>query len=403
MTTTAVDFDPFSDEYFDDPSDVYRRLREEAPVFYSEKYDFFALSRHADVVDAHRDWQTFSSSHGPELGMMRRPVEEIAAYRSIIMMDPPHHDRLRALVSRVFTPRSIAALEPMIREVISGLLTPLEDLDHFDAVEQFSAPFPVEIISRMLGVPAPDRQQLRHWLDLSLTREHGSMETPPAGQQAVMDAGIYFYELVGEKRRNPADDMLSRLTEVEVERDDGSRTKLDDAEIAGFATLLGGAGAETVTKLVGNAVATFAQWPGEWAKVVDDPTAVPRAVEELLRFLPPSQYQGRWSMTDREYEHGTIEAGHPVLLITGAATHDPRAFEEPERFDIDRPPSVAIALGHGIHSCLGAALARMESRVAIEELAKRWTSWEVDTEGLRRVHMSNVAGYSHVPITVTRR
>ena len=403
MTTTAVDFDPFSDEYFDDPSEVYRRLREEAPVFYSEKYDFFALSRHADVVDAHRDWKTFSSSHGPELGMMRKPVEEIASFRSIIMMDPPTHDRLRALVSRVFTPRSIAALEPMIREVISDLLTPLEDLDRFDAVEEFSAPFPVEIISRMLGVPAPDRQQLRHWLDLSLTREHGSMETPPEGQQAAIESGLYFYELVNEKRRNPADDMLTRLTEVEVERDDGTETKLDDAEIAGFATLLGGAGAETVTKLVGNAVVTFAEWPDQWAKVVDDPSAVPRAVEELLRFLPPSQYQGRWSMKDREYDYGTVEAGHPVLLITGAATHDPRAFDEPERFDIDRAPSVAIGLGHGIHSCLGAALARMESRIAIEEVAKRWTSWEVDTDGLRRVHMSNVAGYSHVPISVTRR
>jgi cytochrome P450 len=402
-TTAPVEFDPFSDEYFNDPTEVYRRLRDEAPVYYSEKYGFYALSRFADVVAAHRDWKGFSSAHGVELSSLSKDPEIIKSFRSIIMMDPPEHDRLRALVSRVFTPRAVTRLEPMIREVIVSFIEPLEDRDEFDAVADLSAPFPVEIISRMLGVPEDMRQQIRHWVDLSLHREPGELEPTPEGMEAIIAQGAYFYELAGEKRRNPADDMLSRLTQVTVDRGDGTETGLDDQEIAGFATLLGGAGAETVTKLIGNAVVLFSRHADQWQKVLDDPDKIPGAVEEILRYLPPSQYQGRFSHEERTFEGGTIPPGYPVLLITGAATRDPRHFERADEFDIERQPSVAIGLGHGVHSCLGAALARMESRVAIEEISRRWRRLEVDESGLRRVHMSNVAGYKNVPVRATRR
>jgi cytochrome P450 len=398
MSAAAVEFDPFSDEYFDDPTEVYRRLRDEAPVYFSERYGFYALSRYADVVAAHKDWQGLSSSHGVDLSTMSRDPELIRSFRSIIMMDPPEHDRLRSLVSRVFTPKAVTALEPMVREVVRDFLTPLEGRADFDVVADFSALFPVEIISRMLGVPAEDRQQIRLWLDESLHREPGSMEPTAAGQQAMLESGIYWYELVGEKRKHPADDMLTRLTQVEVERDDGQESTLDDAEIAGFASLLGGAGAETVTKLIGNAIVLFSRFPDQWRKLAADPSLMPRAVEEILRYLPPSQYQGRFSVQDRQLEGGTVKAGFPVLLLTGAATRDPRAYDRPDDFDVEREPSVAIGLGHGVHSCLGAALARMESRIAIEEVLARWDRLEVDESGLRRVHMSNVAGFANVPV-----
>jgi cytochrome P450 len=398
VTTVTVEFDPFSDEYFNDPTEVYRRLRDESPVYFSERYGFYALSRFADVVAAHRDWHGFSSAHGVELSSLSKDPDLVRSYRSIIMMDPPEHDRFRALVSRVFTPRAIAALEPMIRDVIVGFLEGLDASEDFDAVADFSAPFPIEIISRMLGVPAGERQQIRHWLDLSLHREPGDMEPTQEGVQAMIDMGGYFFELCTEKRRRPGDDMLSRLTQVRVERADGTETGLDDGEIAGFATLLGGAGAETVTKLVGNAVVLFARHGEQWDALRSDREKIPRAIEEILRYLPPSQYQGRFSVEDREFEGGTIPAGHPVLLITGAATRDPRAFDDPDRFDIERQPNVAIGFGHGVHSCLGAALARMESRIAIDELATRWTAIDVVEDGLERVHMSNVAGYSKVPV-----
>jgi cytochrome P450 len=398
---TTVEFDPFSDEYFNDPTEVYRRLRDEAPVYFNERYGFYALSRFADVLAAHRDWETFSSAHGIDLSTLSKDEATVRSFRSIIMMDPPEHDRLRALVSRVFTPRAVGALEPMIREVIGGVLDALDGATELDAVADFSAPFPVEIIARMLGVPEGERQAIRERLDLSLHREEGQLDPTPEGMEAVIATGTYYHQLSVEKRKNPGDDMISRLTQVTVDRGDGVETGLDDVEIAGFAGLLGGAGAETVTKLVGNAVVLFARYPDQWKKIVDAPDKIPRAVEEILRFVPPSQYQGRYSVAARDFEGGTVPAGHPVLLITGAATRDPRAFTRADEFDVERTPGISIGFGHGTHSCLGAALARMESRVAIEEMARRWRHWEVDETGLQRVHMSNVAGYSNIPIRVT--
>ncbi|HXW39409.1 MAG TPA: cytochrome P450 [Acidimicrobiales bacterium] len=390
-------FDPFSEEFFNDPYELYRRMRDEAPVSFNERYGFWALFRYEDVALAHREWQTFSSAHGVDLSTLSKPPDLIKMLNSMIMLDPPEHDRLRALVSRVFTPRAVAALEPMVHEVIGGFLDEC-DGDGFDVVLDFSGPFPVEVISRMLGVPAPDRQQIRHWLDVMLHREPGDIDPTPEGAAAAMEAVAYFMDLVVDKRAHPGDDMISRLVEAEVDRGDGDAIRLDDEEIAGFASLLGGAGAETVTKLVANAAVLFARHPAEWQKVLDDPGRVPSAVEEVLRYWPPSQYQGRFSVAESTFSGVTVPAGHPTLLVTGSATHDERAFDRPDDFDIDRPPSLAIGFGYGVHSCLGAALARLESRVAIGELATRWPRYEIDESECTRVHMSNVAGYASVPL-----
>jgi cytochrome P450 len=241
--SAAVEFDPFSDEYFNDPTEVYRRLRDEAPVYFSERYGFYALSRFADVLAAHRDWESLSSAHGIDLSTLSKDEEIVRNFRSIIMMDPPEHDRLRALVSRVFTPRAVTALEPMIREVIGGVAESLAGATEFDAVGDFTASFPVEIIARMLGVPEGERQAIRERLDLSLHREPGQLDLTPEGQQAISETGAYYHALSVEKRKNPGDDMISRLTQVTVDRGDGVETGLDDVEIAGFAGLLGGAGA----------------------------------------------------------------------------------------------------------------------------------------------------------------
>jgi cytochrome P450 len=398
-----VEFDPFSDAFFNDPYDLYRRLRDEAPVWFSEKYGFYALSRFADVLAAHRDWETFSSAHGIELFTLSKDPEEVASFRSIIMMDPPEHDRFRALVSRVFTPRAVSSLEPMVRAVVRSYLEPLNDLDTFDAVADFAGPFPVDVISAMMGVPEGERQQIRHWIDDSLVREQGQIAPSPRNEEAIIAAGGYFYNLAVTKRTKPGDDMLSRLTQVTVDRGDGEQTGLDDIEITGFATLLGGAGAETVTKLVGNAVVLFGRNPDQWRKIAEDPEKIPRAVDEVLRYWPPSQYQGRYSKQTRELEGGTVPAGYPVLLITGAATRDERAFENPDVFDVERTPGITIGFGHGTHSCLGAALARMEGRIALEELLARWHELQIDEAGLKRVNMANVAGYSNVPVRAVRR
>ena len=394
-----MEFNPLSADFFDDPYATYKWLRDEAPVYRSDRFHFYALSRFDDVVTAHRDWRSFTSSHGLTLDQLNDPNNAMGG-ASIIMMDPPYHDRLRKLVSRVFTPRSIAGIEPIVQRVIKKYLDPLEGERTFDLVEDFSAPFPCEIISEILGVPEADRQQIRHWTDEMLHREPDDPRPTRAGMEAGLHQVVYFLELASDKRRHPDNGMITRLTEVEVETDDGEMTKLTDEEIAGFATLLGAAGSETVTKNVGNGVVLFARNPGEWKKVLDDPSKMTNAVEEVLRYWAPSQYQGRFSNADVTFEGGTIPAGWPVLLLTGAANRDERHFEDPDRFDVDRAIDLAIGLGHGIHACLGAALARLESRVALEEIAKRWPAYEIDEDSLRRVQMSNVAGFSSIPVAV---
>ena len=399
MSTKTVEFDPFSRDFFDDPYDTYADLREHAPCYYSEQYDFYALSRFDDVVAGHRDHATFSSTHGQTYEQLTSG--EPAQMGSIIAMDPPEHTRYRKLVSRSFTPRSIGNYEALVREIISGYLDPLMGRRQFDILEEFAAPFPVEIISTILGVPPEDRQQIRHWTDAMLHREEGSAMGSQASAEAGMAQGMYLSQLSQQKRAEPADDMLSALIDAEVETEDGELTHLDDAEIAGLGTLLAAAGSETVTKLVGNAMVLFHRHPDQWAKVLHDPSVLGTAVEEILRYWAPSQYQGRYSMVDTEWHGVTIPKHKPVFLITGAANRDPRRYDDPDKFDITRDPGLAVGLGHGLHVCLGAALARLESRVAIEEIARRWPAFEVNEDGLRRVQMSNVAGYSSVPITVS--
>jgi cytochrome P450 len=390
------DFDPFSDVFFNDPYPTYKRLRDEAPVYYNEKYGFYALSRHEDVSEAYKDHGTFSSSHGVDLATM---TSDDPMHPILIMMDPPEHNRMRVLVSRVFTPRAIGAQEPMVREVITHFLDQA-DPKQFDVVHDFSALFPVEIITRLLGVPPESRQDVRLWLDRTLTREAGQIGMSEDGLAAAMESGLMYYNLIVSKRETPGDDMISKLIAAELKNDDGTISRLDDVEIAGFASLLGGAGAETVTKLVGNAAVLFADNPEQWQKVLDDPANIPAAVEEILRYHPPAQYVGRWTLKDVTLHGVTIPKDSPVLLVNGSASRDERAYDDPDRFDIDREQGQNIGFGYGIHSCLGAALARMESRIALELLRERMPRFEVDRAGLRRVNMTNVAGFSHVPVKV---
>jgi cytochrome P450 len=398
LTTSQVVFDPFSDDFFNNPYQTYRRMREEAPVYYSERYDFYALTRHEDVSAALKDFETYSSSRGVDLGMVKsgEPPPPL-----IIMMDPPDHRRMRSLVNKVFTPRAIGSQRQMITEQIDRFLADVNP-DQFDVVQDFSALFPVEVITRMMGVPAEYRQQVRIWLDKSLEREPGSFEVPEAGIQAGIETGMMYYNLIQERRAEPQDDMISSLIAVEVERDGGSVTRLDDVEIAGFASLLGGAGAETVTKLIGNAVVTFAQNPDQWDKLLEDRDKIPAAVEELLRYEAPAQYMVRYSLKDAHLHGITIPAGKPVMLVAGSANRDGDAFTEAETFDIDRDRSEAqnVGLGYGVHSCLGAALARLESSIALEKLLDFMPRYAVLHDGLKRVTMTNVAGWSNVPVRV---
>ena len=393
-----VVFDPYSEDFFCAPFDTYRRMRDEAPVYYSDKYDFWALTRYDDVAAAIKDHETYSSAKGVTLDIVKAPVAVSPLGKIIISLDPPEHERMRKLVNRVFTPRAIASLEQMVRDTIDRHVKQL-DPSSFDAVADFAALFPVEIITSMLGVPAEDSQQLRLWLDKGLEREPGRVSPSAESMDAMIKSGAYYYELIQERRDKPQDDMISRLIDTEVV-EDGEARRLDDVEITGFATMLGGAGAETVTKLVGNAVVVFADNPDQWQKLKDDRDKIPAAFEELLRYEGPSQYQIRTTTRDVTLHGTTIPAGDPVLLINGSATRDERFFPDADRFDIDRERKVGYNLnfGYGIHSCLGAALARMEGRIALETLIDLIPSYEIDRSGLQRVHMTNVCGWANVPV-----
>jgi cytochrome P450 len=401
VTKPKVVFDPFSDDFFNSPYETYRRMREEAPVYYDEKYDFYALTRFEDVATAFKDHETYSSSRGIDLAMVRSG--ELPDPKSIIFMDPPEHRNMRSLLNKVFTPRAIQSQKEMVTETIERYLNAANP-DRFDVVQDFSAPFPVEVITTMLGVAPEHRQQIRIWIDETLSREPGQVEVGEAGLQASIETGMFYYDLIQQRRAELGDDLFSKLITAEIERDNGEKSNLDDVEIAGFATLLGGAGAETVTKLVGSAAVVFAQNPEQWQKLLDDPSKIPAAIEELLRYQAPSQYQVRCSLKEVHLHGVTIPAGSPVFLINGSANRDPEAWTDPDAFDVDRDPHEAtnLGFGYGIHSCLGAALARMESTIALEKLLDFMPRYEVDWPACKRVNMQNVAGWKHVPVRVLR-
>ncbi|MEZ0049058.1 cytochrome P450 [Mycobacterium sp. MAA66] len=401
MTTLAspLVFDPFSEEFFSSPYETYRRMRDEAPVYYSKQYDFYALTRHDDVAAAFKDFESYSSAYGVDLGQVRKG--QVTEHGSIIAMDPPAHRRMRSLLNKVFTPRSIEAQRNLVIEMVDKHLSAVDPAG-FDFVQDFSALFPVDVMTSMQGVPEQDRQQIRLWIDELLHREHGDVEMSEAGLKAAIDMAIYYFRLIKQRRDDLGEDLLSKLITAEIERDSGEMAPLENIEITEFATLLGGAGAETVTKLIGNAAVVFAQNPDQWAVLQNDRSKIGPAVEELLRFEAPAQYNVRCSLREITLHGVTIPAGKPVFLVGGSANRDPQAWTDPDRFDIDRDrtQSQNLGLGYGIHSCLGAALARMESAVALEKMLDFMPRYEVDWGGCRRVNMQNVAGWSNVPVRV---
>ena len=400
MTKPKLKFNPVAQEYFDNPYEIYKRMRDEAPIYYDEDEDFYALTRHADVAAALKDYESFSSSRGCDLGMVR--TGEVPQ-KSIIFMDPPDHRHMRSLLNKAFTPRAIQSQRDTVVELVEHYLSKV-DPDNFDVVQDFSGPFPVEVITRMAGVPEDFRQQVRHWIDTSLEREPGQIELSEKNMQANIDSAMYYYSLVQERRESPQDDMISRLIAAEIPDDEGNLRKLDDIEITGFTTLLGGAGAETVSKLVGSAVVEFAKHPEQWQMLLDDRSKLPDAVEELLRYVGPVQYNVRYTLKEAHVPSGTVPAGKPVFLMKAAANRDPRAYDRADEFDItrDRTQAPHMGLGYGIHSCLGAALARLETTVALEHLLDFMPRYEVNFDGLQRVTMQNVAGYHNVPVKVLK-
>jgi cytochrome P450 len=384
----VVRFNPYSYEFHDDPFPVYRQLRDKAPAYHDDELDFFALSRYDDVVRALHDPDTYCSRFGITL----------EAGNSLPMMlttDPPDHTALRRLVSRAFTPRRIADLEPAIRALSIGYLDGFREHDTPDLIVDYAAPLPMDVISRLLGVPDGDQEQLRKWSDALLHREEGEMDVTPAGIDAAYQLYKYFSAFVADRRIHPgADDLAAALVAAEAEGE-----HLRDDEVVGFLFLLIIAGNETTTKLLGNCLLAMQRFPTERDKVIADPGRIPDAIEEILRFEGSTQVMARTLTRDVELHDTTMTEGHKVLLLLGSGNRDERIWDRADEYDIDRSwPTHHLAFGHGIHVCLGAALARLEMRVSLEEILTRHPRYEIDEGALERMHSGNVRGYSRMPI-----
>lgn len=394
---TEIYWDPFDVELDTNPHDTWRRMRDEAPVYRNDTYDFWALSRFADVEAAHKDPATFSSAFGTVLESMGPAMSNTGM---MIFMDPPEHTRLRQLVSRAFTPRRVSALEGRIREVCSELLDAQAGKPGFDYLQDFGAILPSRVISDLVGVPRDQQETQRHIVDQLFHIEPGVGMVNDVSVTASLNVVMYLAELLAEREQHPQDDLLTALGQAEITDEDGVTRRLTRDEAASFGMLLFTAGTETVARLLGNAAVELAAHPDQRQILVEQPEVIPNAVEELLRYEAPSPVQGRWTMRDVELHGTTIPKDSKVLLLTGSAGRDDRAYPDPDRLDVRRERVHHVSFGYGIHFCVGAALARMEGRIAIEETLKRYPTWDVDHDRAERLHTSTVRGWAEVPILV---
>jgi cytochrome P450 len=399
MTAEAlVTYDPYDRAIQDDPYPVYAWLREHAPLYLNAEHGFYALSRHVDVLAALRDESTYSNKMGVSIDPASWGPQARYAM-SFLAMDPPEQTRLRALVSRGFTPRRVHELEGRIRRLACGYLDELVERGSFDLVDDFAGRFPMDVISELLGVPTADRAELRRLADLLIERVPGTRDVPQAGIDAAVKLLQYFGAMVADRRARTRDDLVSALVAAEV---DGER--LADSEIVGFALLMIVAGNETTTKLLGNCVYWAHRFPDQQAAVFGEVARVPGWVNETLRYDTSTQMLARYLEKDVELYGAIAPAGSQVLLLLGSANRDADVFPDGDRYEIDRDTTSLISFGAGRHYCLGANLARLEANVALAELVARARGIEVDeARGVERVHSTNVRGFAHLPVRVTPR
>lgn len=388
-----VYYDPFDFDIDDDPFPVYRRLRDEAPLYFNDKLGFYALSRYDDVKAALTDWAHLSS-----VGALT--LEDNPIPPSLITMDPPAHEHQRSLVSRVFTGRRVTALEGAVRDLCRTYLDRL--LDCGDLVQDFSSRLPVAVICQLLGVPASDHEQMRAWTitltDALVTGDDGTPQELAARMEAAMALAGYFDALVTERRERPADDLVTALAQEQA-----ASAQFSHHELLGFLSILLLAGNDTTNLLLGNIAYWLTRHPEERRRLLADPSLVPGAIEETMRFDNSIHLVARSLPAPVVVRGEELEPGRKVALVLGAANRDERAFDDPDRYDIRRPPTAHLALGHGIHFCVGAALARLEVKIALEEILARVEDFEVDVDRAVRARLSSFHGFRNLPVALTAR
>jgi cytochrome P450 len=383
-------YDPYDLEIDADPYPIYRRLREEAPLYHNERYDFFALSRADDVERVLTDHETFMSSRGAFLDFIRADVTMPPGM--LIFEDPPSHTRHRKVLSRVFTPRRMAELEPQIRAYCARSLDPFIGAERFDFVTDLGAQVPMRTISMLLGIPESDQEEVRD-------QAAGSMRTKPGQPMQIKEVGHpeMYAEYVDWRAEHPSDDLMTALLNTEFEDETGAVRRLTRDEILTYCTLIAGAGNETAARLIGWTGKVLADHPDQRRQLLEDPSLIPSAIEEILRFEPPGHNFARYVTKDVELYGTTVREGSVMVVLLGAANRDERRFPDPDRFDIHRNIEKHITFGYGIHYCLGAALARLEGRVALDEVLKRFPEWEIDVGNAHLTPASVVRGWETLP------
>jgi cytochrome P450 len=392
----SLSFSPYDYEFHDDPYPLYARLRAEAPVYRNDELGFWALSRYDDVATGFRDFAAFSNSNG----VMVEPSmwgPRASNYISFLAMDPPRHTRMRGLISRAFTPRRVAALEPRIREIAGKYTDAAVARGSFDFMADLAAALPLDVISELIGVPEADRADVRRLVDRMLHREEGMRDVPPAAMEAGLLITEYYLSLIATRRRALAEDLISALVDA-----DTVGTRLTDAELVAFLFLLLGAGSETTTHLLGSA------WYWAWRNPAQRAAAfggnIAGWIEETLRYDSPAQVVARMAARDLDLHGVRVPAGAQVLLLPGSANRDGRVFPLPDSYDLGRDTSKLISFGSGRHFCLGAPLGRLEAKVALELLVARVEpDYEIDQDRVSRVHSVNVRGFASLPTSVTPR
>jgi cytochrome P450 len=393
-----VTFDPYDYVFHEDPYPIYARLRAEAPLYYNAELDFYALSRHADVTAGFRNAAALSNANGVSLDPAAWGPHAHKTM-SFLAMDDPRHMRMRKLVFKGFTPKRVADMETRIRELTLEYLEPALERGEFDWIQDFAGKLPMDVISELMGVPAADRDEIRHMADMVMHRDDGVTDVPDSAIEASLNLVVYYSNMVAQRRENPTDDLTSALLGAEIDGD-----RLTDDEIIGFMFLMVVAGNETTTKLLGNALYWAGRNPAEYAKVAFDPERVPDWVEETLRYDTSSQIVARTATADLEYHGRVVPAGSKVLLLIGSANRDGEVFDNADSYDLDRAEKGNLAsFGAGVHFCLGAHLARLEATVALREFAARVKSYRVREDEFVRVHSSNVRGFAKLPISVEVR
>jgi cytochrome P450 len=399
MTGTAsasgVYYDPCDFTIDNDPYPVWKRLRDEAPLYFNDKYGFYALSRYDDVEPALQDWDTYRSGHGTVFEIIRAGVEMPPGI--ILFEDPPIHDLHRALLTKVFTPRRINAIEPLVREFCARSLDPLAGSGQFDFIADLGALMPMRTIGYLLGIPEEDQEAIRKSTDDQLLLTDGEPGEYQRG--GLAETGEMITAYIDWRAEHPSDDLMTELLNAEVEEPDGTRRRLTRTEVLNYIMVIAGAGNETTTRLIGFMGQLLSDHPQQRRQVAADRALIPRVVEEALRYEAPSPVQCRYVAREVACHGQVVPEGSVMLLLNGSANRDERHFPDPDRFDIHRDVRHHLSFGHGLHFCLGAALARLEARVALDEVLSRWPDWQVDYDRASRAHTSSVRGWAQLPAT----